>query len=171
MPDPVTIGALAAWALGAAADALSKGVLEEAAKDAYRSLKERISQWANTDVAALEKAPTSKSRKAVIAEVVDAQSERDRESLRGLIQALIDQLKGESQTIGLDIGTLTNVETDLKMISVTQPGIGVRINDASGGKLIIGQVNVGAPEKNRDNSGTTPIRCTANRGFDQRLFG
>jgi hypothetical protein len=42
MTDALTIGAMAAWALGAAGEALAKGVLGEAAKDAYKALRVRL---------------------------------------------------------------------------------------------------------------------------------
>jgi hypothetical protein len=125
VPDPMTIGALAAWALGTAAEALGKGVLGEVSKDAYKRLKDKVVQWAGGDVAALEKAPTSESRKTVIAEIIDLQSEQDLEALRLLIEELVSSFKNDSKAIGLDIGSLTDVETYLRKVTVTDHGIGV----------------------------------------------
>jgi hypothetical protein len=142
MPDPFTIGALAAWALSKAAEGIAKGVLGEAAKDAYKSLKNRIAQWADHDVAALEAMPGSEAQKAVLAKGIDQRTEQDKESLRGALELLVAGLKENAPAIGLDIGTLTNIETHLRKIDVTQ-GIGLRMKEASGGKLEVDELHVG----------------------------
>ncbi len=46
MPDPVTAGALVAWALGLGGEAIVKGAVGEAVKDAYQALRAKISTWA-----------------------------------------------------------------------------------------------------------------------------
>src|ERR1700683_2031314 len=99
MTDPLMIGALAAEALAMAAEAVLKAGVGEAVKDAYKTLKEKIAQWASADVAALEKTPNSASRQGVIAEVVNQQSQQDRESLRPLIETLIASLKERAPKI------------------------------------------------------------------------
>ena len=59
MADPITIGALVATALSMAAEATLKGAVGEAAKDAYKKLKDAVARWTGNDVEALEKNPTS----------------------------------------------------------------------------------------------------------------
>jgi hypothetical protein len=66
MVDPVTIGGLAASALAMAGEAALKGTVGEVAKDAYKTLKSMVAQWAGGDVHALEKTPTSQARRAVV---------------------------------------------------------------------------------------------------------
>src|SRR4051812_27828462 len=139
MADPLTIGAMAAWALGAAAEAIGKGLLGEAAKDAYKTLKEKIGRWAGSDVETLEKAPTSTNRRGIIAEIIDQLSKEDKESLRIAMEPLLEGLKENATKIGLDIGTLTNVQTHLRTLNVTE-GIGARIKEASGGILEVDEI-------------------------------
>ena len=55
MADPVTIGVLTASALAMAGEAALKGAVGEAAKDAYKALKNRVARWAGSDVEALER--------------------------------------------------------------------------------------------------------------------
>ena len=98
MVDPVTVGSLVAGALIMAAEALVKGAVGAAVKDGYKALKEKVSHWASSDVAELEKTPDSTNRQAVIAEIIDAQSEDDRNSLRDLAEALV--VKAEKSAPG-----------------------------------------------------------------------
>ncbi len=142
MPDPITIGSLVAAAMAMAADASVKGTVGEAAKDAYHALKNKISQWASGDVQALEKTPSSATRQAVIAEIIDAQSNGEQELLRSLAKALVAELKRHSQVIGVDLGRLTDVEVQLGSVSVTE-GTGVRIDRAQGGTIRTGDITVG----------------------------
>jgi hypothetical protein len=53
MSDPVTVGAMASLVLRMASEAVVKGVVGEAVKDAYKALKQRIAHWAAGDVEAL----------------------------------------------------------------------------------------------------------------------
>ena len=147
MADAVTVGSLVAGVLSMAAEAVLKGAVGEAVKDGYKTLKEKISRWASGDVVELEKTPGSAARQAVIAEIIDAQSEEDRKSLRDLAGALAAKLK-ESAPVGLDIGRLTDVETHLRTVTVTQ-GFGVRINEArgGGGQVKVDELNVGPSAK------------------------
>src|ERR1019366_564610 len=104
MVDSVTVGSLVAGALSMAAEAILKGAVGEAVKDGYKALKEKVSHWASSDVVALETTPGSTGRQTVIAEIIDAQSEDDLNSLRVLAEALVAKLKESAPAIGLDIG-------------------------------------------------------------------
>jgi hypothetical protein len=105
MTNGVTIGRLAALALAIAAEELGKGDLEEPTKDSYKSLKDKIAQWASGDVAALEGNPTSEARKAVVADVIERQSLDDQTSVRNLAAVLIKALENaHSDEAETDIG-------------------------------------------------------------------
>ena len=142
MVDPVTVGSLVAGALGMAADAALKGAVGEAVKDGYHALKDKVSHWASGDVAALEAVPSSKGRQAVVAEIIDAQSDDDKQALRILAETLVARLKDSAPAIGLDIGRLTALETQLGNITATG-GIGVRIGEANVGTFKAGDISVG----------------------------
>ena len=146
MAGAVTVGSLVAGALSMAAEAVLKGAAGEAVKDGYKALKERVSRWASGDAVELEKTPGSAARQAIIAEIIDAQSEEDQISLRDLAEALVAKLKESAPAIGLDIGRLTDVETRLRTVTVTQ-GIGARINEAQGGRVEVDELNVGPSAK------------------------
>ena len=149
MADPVTIGALVAWALGLGGEAIAKGVLGEAAKDAYKALKAKVSAWAAGDAAELERTPGSMARQAVIAETVDRLPPEDQAALRGLAQALTGALKAAAPTTGLDIGRLEALEVQLGTITVTH-GTGARIQEAKvAGTFRVGDIKVGAAPGNR----------------------
>jgi hypothetical protein len=87
-PVSVTVGSLAALALSKAVEAIAKGVAEEATKDAYRAFKEKLSGVAPSELDAFEKKPDSPARQAVIAEIIDAQPQGEKEALRFLAEAL-----------------------------------------------------------------------------------
>ena len=142
MSDPVTIGALAASALALAAPELLKSAVGEAVKDAYKALKAKISTWASGDVQALEARPTSKGLQIAVAEIVDAQSEADKEALRVLVQSLLARLKESGPAIGLDIGRLTALEAQIGNITVTS-GIGARTEEGNVGTFKTGDITVG----------------------------
>jgi hypothetical protein len=142
MADPVTVGSLVAQALSVAADAVLKGAAGEAVKDGYRALKERVSRWASGDIVELEKTPSSAARQAVIAEIIDDQSEKDRESLRALAEVLVTKLRESAPAIGLDIGRLTALEVQLGDITVTS-GTGARIEEANVDTIRTGNISVG----------------------------
>jgi hypothetical protein len=88
MTDPISIGGLVALALTTATEAVVKGAVEEATKDAYSKLRERLSRLSPDDVNALERSPTSVGRQITIAELVDAQPKEEQDSLRILAQTL-----------------------------------------------------------------------------------
>ena len=142
MVDPVTIGSLVAGALSMAAEAVWKGAAGEAAKDGYKALKEKVSHWGSSEVAALEATPRSIGRQAVIAEIIDAQAEDDRKALRILAETLVAKLRESAPGIGLDIGRLTALEVQLGNITVTS-GTGARIEEANIETFKIGDISVG----------------------------
>ena len=146
MVDPVTVGSLVAGALSMAAEAGVKGAVGEAVKDGYKALKEKVSHWASGEVTALEATPSSIGRQTVIAEIIDAQSEDDRKSLRALAEALVAKLKECAPAIGLDIGRLTALEAQLGNLTVTS-GIGARITEANVGTFKTGDISVGDPSR------------------------
>ncbi len=146
MPDPVTIGALAALAISTAVGQLVKTGVGEGVKDAYKALKEKVSHWALGEVAALEEAPASKGKQLAVAEIIDEQSEDDKWAVRALTETLLARLKESAPAIGLDISRVTDLETQLGNITVIG-GIGVRLQDAHGGNLTTGDISVGDPGK------------------------
>jgi hypothetical protein len=129
MPEPVSIGILAASALALTGEEALKSAVGAAVKDTYAALRNKIAQWCGSDLAALEKAPRSQARKAVVAEVIDSQSADDKAIVRALAEQLVAALKG-SGGIGLDIGQLTALEIQLGDIAVTE-GTGVRIGEVT----------------------------------------
>lgn len=146
MADPVTIGALTASVLAMAGEAALKGAVGEAVKDGYKALKNRVAQWAGSDVEALEKSPTSQARRAVVAEVVDSRPGDEQAALRVLAQELLVALKRHS-AVGLDIGRLEALEVQLGDITVTE-GTGARIDEARvHGTFRAGNISVGTPSK------------------------
>jgi hypothetical protein len=140
MVDP-TIGSLVATALAMAAEATLKGAVGEGVKDAYKALKEKVSHRASADVELLETTPSSASRQAVISEIINAQPKDDQELLRSLAKTLIARLRDGAPAIGLDIGRLDAVQTELGNIRVTK-GIGVVIEEAHGGTIKTGDITV-----------------------------
>ncbi len=144
MTDPVTIGTLAATALSMAADAGLKGAVGEGVKDAYKALKNEIAHWAGGDVDALEKAPTSANRLALIAEAVDGQPADERAMVKTLAAVLVAALKSRGGgPVGLDIGRLNALSVQLDAINVTE-GTGVRIDEVTTpGEFRAGPINVG----------------------------
>ena len=144
--DPVTIGAFVSTALGIAGESIVKGTAELAVKDAYVALKNKISGWVSgEDVAALETAPTSAARQAVIAEAVDALPEASKSAVLPLAQDVADRLKESKMPIGVDISRLTAAQIQLGRVSVTE-GVGARIADSNiTGIVSTGDIVVGTP--------------------------
>lgn len=144
--DPVTIGVFVSTAFSIAGQAIVKGTAELAVKDAYAALKDKISGWiSGDDVAALEKAPQSAARQAVIAEAVDALQESDKAAIVPLAQNVTDRLKESKTPIGVDISRLTAAQIQLGRVTVTE-GVGVRIADSNiTGTVSTGDIAVGAP--------------------------
>src|SRR5271166_5786932 len=146
MSDPVTIGVLAASALAMAAEAVLKGAVGEAVKDAYKALKEKVSHWAAGEVATLEAAPKSKGKQLAVAEIIDAQPVDELNAVGVLAETLIGHLKENASAIGLDMKQLTNLATQIGNITVTS-GVGVRVQDARGGSFKAGDISVGDPSR------------------------
>lgn len=144
MSDPFTIGTLVSFALGMGAEAVLKSAVGEAVKDAYKALKEKLPRRAGAEVAALEAAPASKGRQAVIAEIIDGEPEDERNSLRPLAEALIARLKENAPATGMDIGRLTALEADFSGLRVGS-GVGVRIEEAKVDKFVATNMSVGNP--------------------------
>ncbi len=144
MIDSATIGTLVASALAMAGDAMVKGLVGEAVKDGYKSLKNKVAAWAADDVEALEKAPTSQARQAVVAEIIDIRQADDKAAVRALATQLIDALKrAGAGAVGLDVGRLDAIEVQLGAINVTE-GTGARIDEARvRGTFQVGDINVG----------------------------
>ena len=120
MVEPVTVGSLVAETLSVAAEAVSKSGAGEALKYRYKALRDKVSQWAPSDVAALEAKPGSIDRQAGIVKIVDAKPEADQTSLRALAEALVAKLKECAPRIGLDIGRLAALEVQLAAATAEQ---------------------------------------------------
>jgi len=103
MVEPITIGGLVALALSTATEAAVKGVVEEATKNAYNTLKEKLSRFGSCEVDALEKSPGSVDQQLIIANLVDAQPKDEKESLRVLALRLVTTLKPSISTDNLAI--------------------------------------------------------------------
>jgi hypothetical protein len=144
MPDPLTIGALTASAITIAVEQLVKTSVGEAVKDAYKALRDKVAHWASGEVATLEAAPSSKGKQLAVAEIIDAQPEEDKRALKVLTETLLAKLKERAPAIGLDVARVADLEMELGKITVTR-GVGVRIQDAQGGKLKTGDISVGEP--------------------------
>jgi hypothetical protein len=142
MSDLATIGVVVSSVLAMAAEAVVKSGVGEAAKDAYKALKERVSRWASGEAATLEAAPSSKGRQLAVAEIIDAQSQGDKDALLALAEIVITKLKENAPAIGADFNRVTDLEIQLGNITVTS-GIGVRVTDARGGTVKIGDMVVG----------------------------
>lgn len=145
MSDPVTIGAIASLVFSMASEAALKGAIGEAAKDAYKALKDKIARWAGGDVEALERNPASAGRRAVVAEVIDQLSENDKFSVKVLATELADALKrsADAGPVGLDIGVLEAVHVQLGTINVHE-GIGFRAAEVRvTGDFELKELNVG----------------------------
>ena len=88
MLDPISVGGLVALALSTATESIVRGIAEEATKDAYKILKEKLYRLNPADFDALEKSPESVGRQVIVAELVDSQSQEEKEEFRLLAQRL-----------------------------------------------------------------------------------
>jgi len=147
MSDPVTNGVVVASVLAMAAEAVIKSGVGEVVKDAYKALKERVSQWASGEVAALEAAPSSKGKQLAVAEIVDVQTQENKDALRALAEIVIAKLKECGPAIGADFSRVKDLEIQLGNITVMS-GIGVRVQDARGGTVKAGDFVVGGRSGN-----------------------
>ncbi len=144
MADPLTVGTLAASALAMAGEAALKGVVGEAVKDAWKALKEKVGRWASSDLAALEKAPVSAGRQAVVAEAIDGRPDDEKAIVLALAEQLIKALREtRNDNFGLDVQRLEALEVQLGEITVTG-GTGARFSDTKvHGKFSAGPIKVG----------------------------
>jgi hypothetical protein len=147
MSDPVTVGAMASLVLSMASEAALKGAVGEAAKDAYKALKNKIAHWAGADVEALEKSPASVPRRAVIAETIDALPDEEKISVKSLAAELAEALKRSAAQgpIGIDIGALEAARIKLEGITVHE-GTGIIAKTVkTPGEFEVKNLNVGDP--------------------------
>jgi hypothetical protein len=128
------------------AEVIVKTTVGEAAKDAYKALKEKIAEWAGNDVVALEKMPSSTNRQAVIAETVDQQPLFDKALIQALVYNLLEALEQDAQNnpIGIEIDFLKAARIHLASIAVTE-GCGFRAREVdTPGEFAVGPVVVGS---------------------------
>jgi hypothetical protein len=139
----IGIGILVADILAMGVETAFKGTINEAVKDAYRALKEKIAGKSPAEVASLEHMPSSRSRREVIAEIVDAEPANDQEDLRILAYNLAQRLKEFADPIGLDVRSLEAAELKLGNINVSE-GLGARIVDTKiSGSVRIEDISIG----------------------------
>ena len=147
MTDPMTVGAFVVSVLTMAGEATVKGLVGEAAKEAYKMLKSKLETWASGDV---EKhvANPSDGRKLVVMEAIDAQPEPERAAVERLAQTLQDALKRSAPAaVGMDVDLLRSGRVDLTGLHVVD-GIGLRARTVETDEFVARGVTVGAtPEK------------------------
>ena len=102
MPDPITVGALVAAALGAGAAEAGKAVLGQAARDAYDKLKSAAGAVLGPALAMFEKKPDSDDLAAGIAEAVAAQPAQVQAELGQLAEAVRAALAAEGRAASID---------------------------------------------------------------------
>jgi len=148
MSDPVTIGVLTASALAMAGEALVKGAVGEAVKEAYKAVRDKVALWIHGDVEALEKDPTSASRQAVVADEIDKRLKQlpkdEAKIIKGLVSTLSAALNDAAKTnaVGLDVRRLESQLVQLKQVNVTE-GTGASFDEMKTDKFIVDEVSVG----------------------------
>jgi hypothetical protein len=123
MEEPGTIGTMVSRVLGMAAEAtLQEDAAREAAKDAYNTLKQKLSCRAASDVHALERNPTSAARRAVIAEAVDELPEAEKMSIKAVAAALAEVLRTSAAqgSIGIDVRRIEAERSKLVEVEVRE---------------------------------------------------
>jgi hypothetical protein len=150
MPDSITLGVLVASALAITAEAILKHTASHAVKESHQDLKATVARWSVGDVEALERAPTSASRQAVVAEIIDGLPANDQAAMQILAERLIAGLRGAgAPAIALDIGSLQANEVQLGDITVVD-GMGVRIADVEvAGDFRTGHITRSASRRKR----------------------
>lgn len=141
MPDPITVGTIAAWVFAQASEAVVKDGVGEVVKDAYAKLKAKIASWASSDVEALASSPTSPGRRAVLAEAIDALPEIDRDAVAQLVAVLATELE-RNGPVGVVLTDLKDVQTHIRRLRVTS-GTGTVLRQAEGGTIHIDEITVG----------------------------
>lgn len=146
MADPLSVGSLAAAALAIAAEATLKGVVGEAVKDAYQTLKAKVATWASSDVDALEKMPGSSGRKLVVAEAIDGRAVPERAQVEQLAHRLLSEISKTDAppATGFDIGYLKARAIDLEGMTVVN-GIGLRAQTVVTDTLSARHSTIGSP--------------------------
>ena len=138
MPDPVTIGAFVVSVFTKAIEAGAGEFAKNAGKGAFEALKAKLSHWAGHEVAALEDASDSPKRQNAVAEIIDRQTEQERDALRVLAQTLIDELKNSSDpSVALVFRDLENVAVNLKRVEAEGGAIGGVFDAVKGGTITI----------------------------------
>ena len=122
MAGSTTIGYLAVKVLAMTAEVALKGILGKSTRKAYANLRGKIAQWADGDVAVMEKMYTSFTRKAHIAKVIEQQSATDQASIKDLTAALIEALKRDVRrgSIGISIRRLEAMHEQLRAFTVSE---------------------------------------------------
>jgi hypothetical protein len=149
MPDPVTIGTIAASALAIGAEAIFKTSISEGVKDAYKALKSKLATWIANDIEALEKNPASKSRQGVVADEINILTTEDQAEVRRLTLALNEALRNAAKAgaVGIDIGRLEADNVLLGEINVSE-GVGFRADEIKARKdFTVDSLTVGKPER------------------------
>jgi len=145
-PATITIGSIAVAAFSEATKIIAKKALEsvvgEATKEAYTALKAKIANWAAGDVAALEKSPDSTKRQELVAEEIDKQSPDDLAEIKALADVLIDELRKQPATVGVDIGRLEAMRGRLGQITVTG-GTGFHADEVVAEEFSLDKLTVG----------------------------
>ena len=172
MPDPLTIGALAASALAMAAQEVVKAAVSETVKDAYKALMDKVAHWASGEGSMLEAAPSSKGKQLAVAEIIDAQSEEDKQALR------LPGGKPPSQAEGECAGNWSRRRSSDRLGDAARQGQRYKRRwrpcPRHSWRQTEDRRHFGrrAGRENRDGSGHRPSRCADHRGanhqFDRR---
>lgn len=107
MPDPVTIGTLAAAALAAGAGAIGKSFAGAAATDAYNALKNALMPVSEKNVTMLEAAPEAEHRARSLAEDVDDLDADTQAKIKQLAEMLRKALASEGVNHAIPQQTIT----------------------------------------------------------------
>ena len=97
MTDPITLGALVATALAAGATEAGKAALGAAAMDAYMALHSAAIRILGEPAERLMEKPDSEHRAGYVAEIVDKNSEAERDELHRLADVLRGALTAEGR--------------------------------------------------------------------------
>jgi len=134
----MTVGAFVVSVLTKAAEAGFGEAAKSAAKDAYEALKARLSPSAGSKVVTLEAAPDSEKTQNALIEIIDRQSQQERDALRVLAEALIDASKGSGEpSVALAFRDLEDVAVNLKRIEAEGGGVGVQFENVKGGTITV----------------------------------
>lgn len=145
VPDPITVGTIVMSALGAAGEAVVRGTVGEAAKDAYQALKARVTQLVGRNAADLASTTYTGISEPEVATAIDCLPRVEQEFLHDLVRALVRELREHTSPVGLDAKKFEALEVQLGNITVTK-GVGARFIDGSvKGTFKTGDISVGDP--------------------------